>query len=117
MSALLLLFVCLAAGMLIAHLGKPPAHLPQAFNWWVLNIALPALVLELIPRLKFDPDLWFLVVSMWLVFLGAWGFVALLGRTLQWPRARIGALTLTCGLGNTAFVGFPLIEALRGQQG
>jgi predicted permease len=40
-----------------------------------------------------------------------------IGRVLQWPRQRVGALTLVCGLGNTAFIGLPLIEALRGQEG
>ncbi|HEY5806477.1 MAG TPA: AEC family transporter, partial [Povalibacter sp.] len=32
-------------------------------------------------------------------------------------RAQVGALTLVCGLGNTSFIGFPMIEALRGQEG
>src|SRR3546814_4214907 len=41
----------------------------------------------------------------------------MLGRRLQWSRSRIGALTLVAGLGNTSFVGYPLIEALRGQEG
>jgi hypothetical protein len=31
-----------------------------------------------------------------------------------WSRARIGALILVGGLGNTAFMGYPMIEALRG---
>jgi malate permease and related proteins len=42
---------------------------------------------------------------------------ATVGRALHWTRARIGALTLVCGLGNTAFIGFPMIEALRGREG
>src|SRR3546814_11951237 len=47
----------------------------------------------------------------------AWLVFAMLGRRLQWSRSRIGALTLVAGLGNTSFVGYPLIEALRGQEG
>ena len=54
---------------------------------------------------------------MWFVFLGAWAVFATLGRALQWSRARIGALTLVCGLGNTSFIGFPMIEALQGREG
>lgn len=54
---------------------------------------------------------------MWVVFLGAWAVFASLGRVLHWSRARIGALTLVCGLGNTAFIGYPMIEALRGREG
>jgi predicted permease len=116
-SALLLLVLCLLMGGLVARLGKPPEGLAQGLNWWVINIALPALVLELIPQVRFSFQLWFLVVAIWLVFGGAWLLFALLGRWLQWSRGRVGALILTAGFGNTAFIGYPMIEALRGQEG
>lgn len=117
MSALLLLVACLALGALVARIAHPPATLAQGLNWWVINVALSALVLHLIPTLRFDGEFWFLAASMWLVFLGAWALFATLGRVLHWSRARIGALTLVCGLGNTAFIGFPMIEALHGREG
>jgi predicted permease len=117
MSALLLLIVCLLLGAIVARIARPRPSMHQSLNWWVLNVAFPALVLDLIPRLHFDVDLWFLVVAMWIVFAGAWIAFAAAGRSLGWSRGRIGALTLTCGLGNTSFVGFPMIEALRGQEG
>jgi hypothetical protein len=117
MSALLLLVVCLALGALVARIAHPPPTLPQGLNWWVINVAFSALVLHLIPTLRFDWQFWFLAASMWLVFLGAWGLFAALGRVLLWSRARVGALTLVCGLGNTSFIGFPMIEALRGREG
>ena len=68
MSAMLLLFVCLILGTLVARYAKPPAGIVQGINWWVLNVALSALVLELIPKVSFDPQLWFLVAVMWLTF-------------------------------------------------
>ncbi|AXQ31612.1 AEC family transporter [Solimonas sp. K1W22B-7] len=114
---MLLLLVCLTLGALIARFAHPPMGLPQGLNWWVINIALPALVLELIPRLHFDPQLWFLVVTQWLVFIGAALVFQLLGGALGWSRARIGCMILMTGLGNTSFVGFPLLEALRGREG
>lgn len=117
MSSILLLIVCLLLGWIIARTAKPPPNLAQGLNWWVLNVAFSALVLQLIPKLRFDVHLWFLIASMWFVFFGAWLFFVLVGRALHWSRARIGALTLVGGLGNTAFIGFPLIEALRGEEG
>ena len=50
MSALLPLFVCLILGVLVARFARPPAEIVQGINWWVLNVALAALVLELIPK-------------------------------------------------------------------
>jgi hypothetical protein len=117
MSAMLLLFVCLILGVLVARFAKPPAGIVQGINWWVLNIALSALVLELIPRVKFDPQLWFPVAAMWLTFGGAWLLFGLLGPRLGWSGQRIGALILVCGLGNTSFMGYPLMQALHGKEG
>jgi len=117
MSALLLLFLCLALGVLVARFARPPAGMVHGLNWWVINVALPALVLELIPRVKLDPQLWFLVAAMWLTFFGAWLLFGLLGPRLGWSRQRIGALSVVCGLGNTSFMGYPMIEALHGREG
>ncbi len=117
MSALLLLFVCLVLGVVVARFANPPAGIVPGINWWVINIALPALVLELIPKVVFDPQLWFPVATMWITFFGSWLVFALLGPRLGWSRGRIGALILVGGLGNTSFVGYPLIQALHGKQG
>jgi predicted permease len=117
MTALLLLIACFSLGVLVARYAHPPQGLAQGINWWVIYVALPALVLELIPRLQFDPQLWFLVAAMWIVFLGAWGLAVIVGRSLGWSRARIGGVALAGGLSNTAFTGYPLIEALHGKEG
>ena len=117
MSALLLLFVCLVLGGCVVRFAKPPPGIVPGINWWVINVALPALVLELIPKLTFDAQLWFPVAAMWLTFFGAWLLFGLLGPRLGWSRQRTGALILVCGLGNTAFMGYPLLQALHGQPG
>jgi malate permease and related proteins len=113
----LLLIVCLIVGGLVSRIAKPPATLAACLNWWVIHIAIPALILEAIPKIKFEWSLWYLPVTMWLMFGGAWLLFAALGRTFNWSRGRVGALILTCGLSNTAFVGLSLIEALRGKEG
>lgn len=117
MSALLLLLTCLLLGVLVARFAKPPAGIVHGVNWWVINVALPALVLALVPKVKVDAQLWFPVATMWVTFFGAWLLFAVLGKMLNWSRERIGALTLVCGLGNTAFMGYPMMEALHGKQG
>lgn len=117
MSALLLLFVCLVLGALVARFAKPPTGIVHGLNWWVINVALPALVLALIPRVKLDSQLWFPVAAMWITFGGAWLLFGLLGPRLGWSRQRIGALILVCGLGNTSFMGYPMMQAMHGQPG
>jgi predicted permease len=116
MASLLLLLVCLLLGKVVAQLARPPEGLAKNLNWWVLYIALPATVLEIIPTIQFSPSLWFLAGSMWLIFVCSWLLFHWLGTGLAWSRDTIGALVLTAGLCNTSFVGFALIEALRGKQ-
>lgn len=116
LDAFWLLLCCLALGAGIARWARPPIGLAQMLNWWIINIALPALVLALVPTVTIDLQLWFLVASQWLVFLGAWAVFAWLGARLGWSRGQIGALILVCGLGNTAFMGYPMISALRGSE-
>ncbi len=116
MSAFILLIVCLLLGFAAARWLRVPEGTPAAINFWVLNIALPALVLLQVSRLQFDPSLLFPAVAPWFVVIGAAFVFAWLGRRQRWSAGTIGALTLTCGLGNTAFMGLPMIEAFRGPQ-
>ncbi|HTC25713.1 AEC family transporter [Dyella sp.] len=117
MSALILLFACLVLGIAVKRWANPPAGIVPGINWWVINVALPALVLDLIPQVKFNTQLWFPVASMVVTFFGAWLLFALIGPRLGWSRQRIGAMTLVCGLGNTSFMGYPMLMALHGQAG
>lgn len=114
MGALVVVIFCVTAGLVIARLPHP-AGLAQALNWWVVYIALPALVLGQITVLDSSAPMLLPALSIWLVFLGGWLFIALAGYLLGWPRDKTGALVLTAGLGNTSFVGYPLVEALRGE--
>lgn len=113
MGALLIVVFCLGAGLVTARLPHPKG-LVQSFNWWVIYIALPALVLGQVMQLDSSARLLLPAASMWLVFLGSWLLMALAGRLLGWSRGKTGALVLTAGFGNTAFVGYPMIEALHG---
>ncbi len=93
-----------------------PAGSQAAINAWVLRIAFPALVLEQVPKLSWDSALLFAAAAPWIVIAGAAILIPLIGRAAGWDRSTIGALVLTCGLGNTAFVGLPMILALAGEE-
>jgi malate permease and related proteins len=115
--AFVLLLACLGLGAWVARYARPPIGLAQALNWWVIQVALPALVLGIVPSLQFDPALWFLVLTQWGVFFGAWALIAFIGARAGWSRGTIGGLILVTGLGNTSFIGYPMLEALRGREG
>ncbi len=116
MSDFALLLGAMALGALMNSRAWMPANTPTVLNAWVLKIALPALILGQVPKIEFAPALAVAAVGPWLVFGGAWLLMPMLGRRLGWSRGRVGALILTCGLGNTAFMGLPMIQALFGSQ-
>ncbi len=116
MSAILLLALCLGLGVMLAHHPRLPPGTPAGLNFWVVVVALPALILVEIPKLHFNRELLFPALAPWFLFAGAAVIFPWLGRRQGWTRATIGALVLTCGLGNTAFMGLAMIESLRGPE-
>ena len=115
MAEFVLLFGALALGSASARLGWMPDDSPKVLNAWVIRIALPALVLVEIPKIQLAPELAFAMAGPWIVALGAVAVFIPLGKLLDWSRQRTGAIILTCGLGNTAFMGLPMVEALAGE--
>lgn len=110
---LLLVWVMLALGYGAARLGALPAA-AEVLNRFVVTVSLPALVLRVVPGLRFAPDLWVLCVTPW-VLLGVSVVLVLgLSRALGLRRDVTAALLLTVPLGNTSFLGFPLVSALLG---
>lgn len=116
MSAFLLLIACPLLGGLAARLRLMPDHSFVVINAWVLRIAFPALVLEQVPRLAWEPALVFAALAPWVVTAGALILIPRAGGHFGWDRGTVGALVMTCGFGNTAFIGLPMIGALAGPE-
>ncbi|MBC7396854.1 MAG: AEC family transporter [Bdellovibrionales bacterium] len=114
MASFILIFICLALGILLRGLKVFPENTAQVLNRFVIYISLPALTLVQIHRLNLSADVWLPVSMPWLLYaLGALVFI-LLGKILELPRKTVGTLILMGSLGNTSFVGFPLLEAFYG---
>ena len=119
MSNFLTIFVALVAGFLCRRVKRFPTTTTAAsLNAFVIYISLPTLILGQIPPLlsstPIGPELLVPISMSWLLFGLSWLVFSQLGVRLGWKRQTIGALVLTAGLGNTSFVGFPLLEALIG---
>lgn len=120
MSNLVLIFVCLICGYLCKKTGRFPLATSQALNSFIVFISLPSLVLIQITKLfettQFEWSLLKPISMPWIVFLLSWLIFSQLGKWKGWSEARTGALILIAGLGNTSFVGLPLLEATLGAE-
>ncbi len=117
MDNIILIFLCLAIGFGLQFLRSFPKNGFVALNHFVIYISLPALALYYIPKIKISAALLFPLGIAWVGFALSFLFFYGLGKWLGWSKKLIGCLILTGGLGNTSFVGFPIIEALYGQEG
>ncbi|HYS42791.1 MAG TPA: AEC family transporter, partial [Geobacteraceae bacterium] len=116
MVNIILLIVCFIAGVILKRTGRFPGATPAALNGFVIHVSLPALALLHIHNLRFDSTLLYSAAMPWLLFGAGALFFRYLGRFLSLSRATVGALILVGGLGNTSFVGLPMIEAYYGKE-
>ncbi len=116
MTNFLLIFICLGAGMLLQRRRDLPAATAQALNLYVIYIALPALVLAQMPTLQFSADLLVPIAMPWLLLAIGAGLVLLGQRLFSWSREVTGCLLLCVPLGNTSFLGIPMVIAFFGEE-
>jgi len=117
LSDLLLIPVCIISGILLNKIKSVPENSFKVINAVIIYIALPAFTLLYIPQIKINNELVFPAVVVWVTFPASIIFFIFLGKIIKWDRKTTGALILTGGLANTAFVGFPVLMALYGEEG
>ncbi|MFA7404866.1 MAG: AEC family transporter [Pelobacteraceae bacterium] len=116
MANIILLAICLLAGIGLRRTGRFPAATPAALNGFIIHISLPALTVLHIHNLSLDSSLLLTAGMAWLLFGCAWLVFGLAGKLFSLDRETTGALILVAGLGNTSFVGLPMIEAYFGKE-
>lgn len=115
MSNLELVFVCLILGLVFQRVKQFPENAPSVLNAYVIYVALPALILNEIPALVIDHRVFLPVIAAWLIMLASALATFFTARFLRWPQDVTGAMMLAVTLGNTSFIGIPLIEAHLGE--
>ena len=120
MTNFIVIFICLIAGIIANRIRQFPHQTPQVFNAFIIYITLPALVLAQVPAMLVNLDFegrWWLPISMaWICFILSYIIFSSIGKKIKWSDSKTGALILTAGLGNTSFVGIPILEALIGKE-
>jgi len=116
MENVVLLIGCLVAGFLLKRIPGFPAEAHKGLNAFIIYLSLPALTLLYIPKLTFGWELAYPIGMSWIVFVLGWVFFDRVGTWLGFDRASIGCMVLCCGLGNTSFVGFPLLREFYGEE-
>jgi hypothetical protein len=81
---------------------------------YVLQVALPAVIIAKISTVSFDADVVLPIAVAWSVMIISIVAVLTASRILKWNRSITGALLLVGVLGNTSFLGLGMVEGLLG---
>lgn len=109
-----LIFTYLILGYLFSKTVFYKQSIPNILNKLVIYISLPAMILLQIPKLQFSSDNLIPVVIAWSVIIVSAFLVIVISRFYQFTKDVEGALLLVVPLGNTSFLGIPIIEAYYG---
>ncbi|HIP83219.1 MAG TPA: AEC family transporter [Desulfocapsa sulfexigens] len=114
METVLPFFLLMLIGQLLRHIPVFPKKTDVSLNLYVIYIALPALTLQQVPNLDFSDNILSPLIMPWLVILFSSVVVLLLCKTMRWPKEITGSLLLMVPLGNTSFLGIPMVEQFFG---
>lgn len=117
MENILLIFICLLLGVFLQRVKDLPANSHKTLNQFVIYVSLPALALYYIPKIEINSSLLYPLGIAWIGFAFSFLFFSIIGNYFGWSKKLIGFLIIVAGLGNTSFVGFPIIQALYGERG
>lgn len=116
MNNFVLLIACFLIGIGLRKTGRFPESAAATLNGFIIHVSLPAISLLHIHKLKLDATLIYSALMPWLFFAAAILFFWGVGKFLRLDRQSLGVLILVGGLGNTSFVGLPMIEAYYGKE-
>lgn len=112
-SILLVLFLL---GIFAQFFTFLPKDTYRKINQFILYVPLPAIVLAKIPLLQITPAVLFPIASAWIIFIGAALFAFLFCKYMKYDNKTMACIILCCGLGNTSFVGYPILKYFYGEQ-
>jgi predicted permease len=116
MSNFLLIFICLGLGMLLQRVQEIPESMARSLNLYVIYGALPALILVQIPTIGLSFELLVPVLMPWFLLICGVLLIGLGWKLFGWPSATVGCLLLCVPLGNTSFLGIPMVTAFFGEE-
>jgi malate permease and related proteins len=83
----------------------------------IIYAGLPALIFQAVHPASLDPELAVVAVVAWSVFLVTAAVAWMLTRILRLPSRVAGGFILAASLGNTGYIGYPVSQAILGEEG
>ncbi|HRP57436.1 AEC family transporter [Agriterribacter sp.] len=114
MANFLLIGICIVAGLLVRRFTAVPADAYKGVNALIINLALPAVAFKYLPHIQWTKSLILPAAMPVIVWLCGWVYVKAYAAKAKLDKRTENGLKLVTGLGNTSFLGFPLVIAWFG---
>ncbi len=117
MENFILIISFLLIGIGLRRIPQFPDNSAQVLNLFVIYVSLPALVLLKVPELTFSRELLVPALMPWVMLFFSAGIIFALSKLFNWDNETLGVLLLLVPLGNTSFLGIPMVQAFFGSEG
>jgi len=117
MENFVLIAVFVTLGLSFRRVEAFPPQTVQVLNMFALYVSLPAVILLKVPQIGFTGELLVPIAVAWGALLISAALILTFSRIFDWPRSATGVLLLVVPLGNTSFMGVPIITAFFGEAG
>lgn len=104
----------LLIGIALKRIPRFHEETGNVLSLFVIYVSLPALVLLKIPELTLSSNLLVPALMPWVMLLLSCLAILVLSKFLQWDSQTTGCLLLMIPLGNTSFLGIPMVKAFFG---
>jgi malate permease and related proteins len=117
MENFIVIGIALLLGAATKRLFALPQKAPQWINQFIIYVALPAVILRQLPASQFHSNAILPIIIPWLFFAITLFAVHTVSERMQWPRDVKGALLMLIPMGNTSYLGYPMVRAFFGEPG
>ncbi len=117
MENFILIGIFVGLGVVFRKIEAFPEQTSQALNMFALYVALPAVILLKVPQLKLSYEMMVPAIVPWVMLLLSAVLILVVGKKVHWSRETIGVLLLVVPIGNTSFMGVPMVNAFFGETG
>jgi len=117
MGTFIFILSLMLLGYTLKNLKIFPEQTSQVLNLFIIYISLPAIIINEVPKITFSNEIMIPVFIAWITtILGAIS-ILIFSKLFKWSRNTTGALLLVAVLGNTSFIGIPMVSHYFGTEG
>ncbi|MCT7562227.1 AEC family transporter [Aliarcobacter butzleri] len=116
MENFILIILAMSIGYTINRLNIFSKDAPLILNQFLIYISLPAMILLQIPKLDISIEAIIPIIISWTVMILSALLILFLSKIFDFSKEVTGCLMLVTVLGNTSFIGIPIITSYMGEE-